>query len=51
MRKLLIAGFAIASLTGVAYAQVGDQEAEAWLTCRHCISLKSVPGVSAPLVG
>ena len=34
MRKLLIAGLAVASLTGIGYAQTADQEAEIvkWLT-------------------
>ena len=30
MRKLLIAGLAVASLTGIAYAQAGQQNAESW---------------------
>ena len=30
MRKLLIAGLAVASLTGIAYAQVTQRNAESW---------------------
>jgi hypothetical protein len=30
MRKLLIAGLAVASLTGIAYAQAAQRNAESW---------------------